>query len=305
MYEVHCDQKLATPHTLTVGTNKKNEMNKILAIAILLITTQNLISQTALELNSKGIDLAKKGKIDEAFSVFEEAIKLYPDAPGPYTNRGNVYRMRKEYELAIFDYSKSLELNPDNLSVLYARANTYRDNNNFEMAVSDYSKIIEKKPSFEDIYFDRAYANIRLEKYENAKTDLESQLELTPKDFKSLANLISIKKELELFDEALADYQKIVTEFPNQPNLHIIYNNWANLYREIEKPKEALEKINEALKLKKSYDMGLFNRAGIYLELGEEKDACKDFKKALKLDLEKNEHFEADEDFEKLKQLCE
>ena len=127
-------------------------MNKILVIAILLITTQNLISQTALELNSKGIELAKKGKIDKAFSVFEEAIKLYPDAPGPYSNRGNVYRMRKEYELAISDYSKSLELNPENLSVLYARANTYMDNNNFEMAISDYSKIIEKKPSFEDIY---------------------------------------------------------------------------------------------------------------------------------------------------------
>ena len=287
-------------------------MNKILAIAILLIMTQNLISQTALELNSKGIELAKKGKIDKAFSIFEEAIKLYPDAPGPYSNRGNVYRMRKQYELAISDYSKSLELNPDNLSVLYARANTYyarantyMDNNNFEMAVSDYSKIIEKKPSFSDIYFDRAYANIRLEKYKDAKTDLESQLELTPKDFKSLANLINIKKKLELFDEALADYQKIVTEFPNQPNLHILYNNWASLYREIEKPKEALEKINKALKLKKKYDIGLFNRAGIYLELGEEKDACKDFKKALKLDLEKNEHFETDEDFEKLKQLCE
>ena len=234
-------------------------MNKTLAIVILFISTQNLISQTALELNSKGIELAKKGKIDKAFSVFEEAIKLYPDAPGPYSNRGNVYRMRKEYELAISDYSKSLELNPDNLSVLYARANTYMDNNNFEMAVSDYSKIIEKKPSFENIYFDRAYANIRLEKYENAKTDLESQLEVTPKDFKSLANLINIKKKLELFDEALDDYQKIVTEFPNQPNLHILYNNWASLYREIEKPKEALEKINEALKLKKNYDIGLFN----------------------------------------------
>ena len=280
-------------------------MNKILAIAILLITTQNLISQSALELNSKGIELAKKGKIDKAFSIFEEAIILYPDASGPYSNRGNVYRMRKQYELAISDYSKSLELKPDNLSVLYARANTYMDNNNFEMAVSDYSKIIEKKPSFSDIYFDRAYANIRLEKYEDAKTDLESQLELIPKDFKSLANLINIKKKLKLFDEALADYKKIVTEFPNQPNLHILYNNWASLYREIEKPKKALEKNNKALKFKKNYDIGLFNRAGIYLELGEEKDACKDFKKALKLDLEKNEYFEADEDFEKLKQLCE
>jgi len=280
-------------------------MKKILAITILLITTQNLISQTADELNSKGIEFAKKGKIDKAFEIFEEAIKLFPDSPGPYSNRGNVYRMRKEYDLAINDYSKSLELYPDNFNVRYSRANTYMDKGNFEMAISDYSKIIEKKPTFSDIYFDRAYANIRLENYENAKTDLESQLEITPKDFKSLANLINIKKKLELSNEALADYQKIVTEFPNQPNLHVLYNNWASLYREIENPKEALLKINQALKLKKDYDIGLFNRAGIYLELGKEKDACKDFKKALKLNLEKNEHFEADEDFEKLKQLCE
>ena len=280
-------------------------MKKILAKAILLITSQNLISQTAEELNSKGIDFAKKGKIDKAFSIFEKAIELYPESPAPYSNRGNVYRMREEYELAINDYSKSLELYPDNLNVLYARANTYMDNGDFEMAISDYSIIIEKKPSFPDIYFDRAYANIRLEKYENAKTDLESQLKITPKDFKSLANLINIKKKLELFDEALADYEKIATEFPNQPNLHILYSNWASLYREIEKPKDALEKGNQALKFKKNYDIGLFNRAGIYLELGEEKNACKDFKKALKLNLELNEHFEVDEDFEKLKKLCE
>lgn len=279
-------------------------MKKFLAIAILLITTQNLISQTAEELNSTGIELARKGEIDKAFSIFEIAIKQYPNSPGPYSNRGNVHRMRKEYDLAINDYSKSLELYPDNLNVLYARANTYMDNADFEMSISDYSKIIEKKPSFSDIYFNRAYANIRVEKYENAKTDLETQLEITPKDFKSLANLINVKKKLALYDEAVSDYKKIATEFPSQPNLHILYNNWASLYREIEKPIEALEKINEALKFKKNYDIGLFNRAGIYLELSEEKNACKDFKKAIKLELKKNEHFEADEDFEKLKKLC-
>lgn len=109
----------------------KKQHEKFLAIAILLITTQNLISQTAEELNSKGIKLAKKGKIKKAFSIFEKAIKLYPDSPGPYSNRGNVYRLRKEYELAINDYSKSLKLNPENLSVLYARANTHLDAGNF------------------------------------------------------------------------------------------------------------------------------------------------------------------------------
>ncbi|WCO00294.1 tetratricopeptide repeat protein [Psychroserpens ponticola] len=280
-------------------------MKKILAIAILLITTQNLISQTAKELNTKGIELAKKGKIDKAFSIFEKAIKLYPDSPGPYTNRGNVYRMRKEYELAIKDYTKSLKLDPENLNVLYAKANTYLDAGNFEMAISDYSEIIDIKPSFSDIYFQRAYAKIRLEKYEEAKIDLESQLKISSKDFKSLTNLINIKKELKLFEEALADYEKIVSEFPNQPNLHILYNNWASLYKEIKKPEEALVKINLALKLKKNYDIGHFNRAGIYLKLNDQKKACKDFKKAIKLNLEKNEHFEVDEEYEQLKKLCE
>lgn len=280
-------------------------MKKTLVIIILLITSQNLISQTAEDLNSKGIEFAKKGKIGKAFSIFEKAIKLYPDSSGPYSNRGNIHRMQKEYNLAIKDYSKSLELYPDNLNVRHARANTYMDIGNFEMAISDYSEIIDEEPSFTGIYFDRAYANIRLEKYENAKTDLESQLAITPKDFKSLANLINIKKKLDLFDEALDDYQKIVTEFPNQPDMYIVYNNWANLYREIEKPEEALIKINKALELKKNYDMGFFNRASIYLELGDKKNACKDFKKAIKLNLENNEHFKADDDFKKLKDLCE
>ena len=81
------------------------------------MTAQNLLSQTADELNSRGIKLAKKGKIDKAFLIFDKAIKLYPDSPGPYSNRGNIYRIREEYELAINDYSKSLELNPKNLNV--------------------------------------------------------------------------------------------------------------------------------------------------------------------------------------------
>lgn len=278
-------------------------MKKILVV-LAIVTTQNLIAQSAKELNSKGIEFAKKGKIDKAFSIFNNAIQQYPDSPGPYSNRGNIYRIRKEYDLAIQDYSKSLELNSENLDVLYARANTYLDMADFEMAIADYTTIIDKNPSYPNIYFDRAYARIRLEKYSDAKSDLESQFQLTPKDFKSLANLINIKKILELYDEALSDYEKLLKEFPNQPNLHIVYNNKANLHRKLDQLDDALLNINKALEIKRNYDIGLFNRACIYLALEEEKKACDDFKNALKLNLEKNEHFQVDKDFEKLKEIC-
>lgn len=52
------------------------------------------------------------------------------------------------------------------------------------------------------------------------------------------------------------------------------------------------------------YNIGYFNRAAIYLDLGDESNACKDFKKALSLNLQKDPHFEVDEDFEKLNSLC-
>lgn len=279
-------------------------MKKIIPLLILLITTQNLISQTASELNSRGIKFAKKGKIDKAFSIFENAINRFPDAAGPYSNRGNIYSMRKEYDLAIQDYSKSIELNPQNLGVLYSRANTYLKKEEFENAIQDYSTIIEQNPSFKNIFFDRAYANIRLDNFQIAKTDLESHLVNNPKDFKSLANLINIKTKLELYEEALLDYEKLLKEFPNQPNLHIVYNNRASLYQETKEFQKALVDINLALKINKAYDMGLLNRAAINLKLDNKEQACKDFKKALKLGVEKNRHFESDEDFEALMANC-
>ncbi|WP_312365434.1 tetratricopeptide repeat protein [Sphingobacterium sp.] len=279
-------------------------MKKILSLIVTILLCQSLIAQTVEELNALGIKYAKKEKFDEAFSAFDKAINLYPNSPGTYVNRGNIHRFRGNYDLAIADYSKFLDFSPKNIDVLYARAGVYKEVAAFDKAIFDYSRVIEIDPSYTDIYFDRAYSYIRLKDYVNAKNDLIAQLKISPKDFKSLANLINVKKELKLFDEAIMDYDKLLNEFPNQQDLHILYNNRANLYRETNRPKEALVEIEKALKLNRNYAIGYFNRASIHLDLGDASNACKDFKKALSLNLQKDPHFEVDEDFEKLKSLC-
>ncbi len=280
-------------------------MKKSIVVLILILLSTSLFSQSeAIDLNDKGIEFAKKGKLDKAFELFDKTIKTYPEYSKAYSNRANIYRIQKKYDLAILDFSKSIELVPDNLDVIYSRANTYLDANDFQNAIKDYSTIISKNASFTDIYFDRAYAFIRLENYVEAKNDLESQLKLQPNDFKSLANLINLKKKLKLFDEALLDYEKILKQFPNQEDLHIVYNNRSTLYQDLNQNEKALVDANMAIKIKADYDLGLFNRAGIHMKLGDKKNACLDFNKALQLGLEKNEHFKADEDFENLVKLC-
>jgi tetratricopeptide (TPR) repeat protein len=278
--------------------------NTLLFLTFILFSKSIFSQNEAIDLNDKGIEFAKKGKLDKAFELFDKIIKTYPEYSKAYSNRANIYRLQKKYNLAIIDFSKSIELAPDNLDIIYSRANTYLDSKDFQNAIKDYSTIISKMPSFENIYFDRAYAFIRIENYIEAKNDLESQLKLNPNDFKSLANLINLKKKLKLYDEALLDYDKILKQFPNQPDLHIVYNNRSTLYQDLNQNEKALVDANMAIEIKADYDLGLFNRAGIYLKLGDEKNACFDFSKAKKLGLEENKHFKVDEDYENLVKLC-
>jgi hypothetical protein len=50
--------------------------------------------------------------------------------------------------------------------------------------------------------------------------------------------------------------------------------------------------------------MGYLNRGVINMKLGNIKTACQDFDKAIKLGVEKNDHYKSDEDIEELRKLC-
>ncbi len=276
---------------------------QILSAIITLSLAAN--AQKEVDLNTKGIEYAQNGDLKKAFELFNQAIEANPKFPNGYSNRGQVYRQQKQHDLAIADFTKSLELYPDNLNVLHSRASVYMASNDFEKATLDYTAIINRKSSFPDIYFDRGFAYIRQKNYEEAKKDMEQQLILNPKDYKSLANLINIKKHLKMNDEALKDYERLLIEFPNERDMHIIYNNRANLYQEIKQLDKALIDINKAIEIKKDYDMGYLNRAEIYNKMGNKEKACKDFKKAQELKVESNKFFEADEDYLSVKKLCE
>lgn len=276
---------------------------QILAALVTLSLTAN--AQKEVDLNTQGIEYAQKGDLKKAFELFNQAIEANPKFSNGYSNRGQVYRQRGQYDLAIADFTKSLELYPNNMDVLYSRADVFMETNKFDKATSDYTSIINKKPTYPNIYFDRGFSYIRQDKFEEAKKDMENQLALDPKDFKSLANLINIKKQLKMNEEALMDYERLLKEFPNEDDMNIVYNNRANLYVEMNQLDKALIDINKALEIKKDYDMGYLNRAEIYNKMGNKERACEDFSKAQQLKVESNKFFEADDDYLSVKKACE
>jgi tetratricopeptide (TPR) repeat protein len=279
-------------------------MKGYLWMVLLWCSTLSVWAQkTAVECNTKAIEYAKKGDFTLALSWLDKAIATDAGFADAYYNRGNVHRIQKQYDLAIRDYTKTYELK-GNSKVLYARANTYMDAKEYLNAVGDYTTILTKEPRFQNIYFDRGYAYIALEKYAEAKVDLETQLKTTPQDFKTLANLATVKKKLGIIQEALQDFNALLKAFPQQADLHILHNNRANLYVQLQDYKSALEAINSGLKIKPDYDLGLLTRASIYLKMEQQTKACEDYTKALQLGVATHKYFSWDEDTLALKKRC-
>lgn len=132
---------------------------------------------------------------------------------------------------------------------------------------------------------------------------MEKNLELNPKDMESLINLAHLKTKLSLYDEALKDYE-ILLQNKDDKNLHVVYNNIANLHKKLNNYELALVDINKSIELKSDYDIGYSNRANIYFKLGDKLKACSDFKKALQLGIENNKHYKPDDTDIELSKIC-
>lgn len=84
------------------------------------------------------------GDYENAFSVFKEAIKRFPESWRLYFHGGEIYEHRKEYDEAFSCYDKAGEIGTDFYDEYYAKASCYDDMGEYEKASEMYLEIAEK-----------------------------------------------------------------------------------------------------------------------------------------------------------------
>lgn len=97
--------------------------------------------------HEEAYNLAKQGKLDEALSLFNEAILLTPNNPDVISDRGVLYIHRNDKTNALADFNKAIELQPEYSFRYSARAYANDYFGDTEAAVLDYEKAIELDPS--------------------------------------------------------------------------------------------------------------------------------------------------------------
>src|SRR5256885_1186438 len=101
------------------------------------------------EHNSRGIELADRGWLDEAIKEFRKAIELDPSSAHAHDNLATVYSEKKLYAQALEEYLTALKLEPESPTAHYNLA-CFLATHAHDMAIEQYKEAIDLDPEYPD-----------------------------------------------------------------------------------------------------------------------------------------------------------
>jgi len=128
----------------------------------------------------RALDRMRSGEYTCAVIDWTQALRLNPQLPLAYSNRGLAYAKLERYDQAISDFTRALELETNNPDTYFKRANAFFDRGSYREAVEDYSRAIDRDPTLFRAYYNRCDARERVGEKELALQDCTRALELEP-----------------------------------------------------------------------------------------------------------------------------
>src|SRR5947199_4094710 len=133
------------------------------------------------EHNSRGIELADRGWLDEAIREFKKAIELDATSAHAHDNLSTVYSEKKLYAQALEEYLTALKLEPDSATAHYNLA-CFLATHAHDMAIEQYKDAIELDPEYPDAHLNLGMTYADLDQRDEAKAEFKAAIELDPHD---------------------------------------------------------------------------------------------------------------------------
>ncbi len=191
------------------------------------------------------------GNYQEAANLFKECTLIAPKEATSYYELAHIFEINKQKELALECAQKAIRLAPENYWYGIQYAHSLQRNGYGDESIKQYKKIIEKHGGTIDLYFDLAGLQLYSGKYkesittfnliekktgiskeisvqkekiyikmgdiDNAAKEIEALIDAYPDELKHLVLLAELYLANDLNEKALAVYQSILQQDPENP----------------------------------------------------------------------------------------
>lgn len=206
------------------------------------------------------------GDLQNALKATNEGIRVAPDVPEHYLNRGLIYTKSGQAERGLQDYRTAERLRPGDVNAMVRIALAYKEAGNGDDAMRIYEALAKTNPTLVDFYIN--YSALLLDRSENlrALTVTKRGIAQHPEDYNLLVNHANALSENKDFDGAIAAYHRAMKIGPT--NVSAPYN-LANLYMvDMEKPASAIEWYEKAIQIAPTEFAAYLNLASAYKDSG-------------------------------------
>ncbi|MCB9893106.1 MAG: tetratricopeptide repeat protein [Planctomycetes bacterium] len=150
----------------------------------------------------KGRSLTRLGRRAEGMQLMFEAWELAPEHPGPYNEIADSYRFSGDLGGAEEWYQKGLERLPEDPSLHNDYGNLLRELGRYRESLDHLTSAIDRDANRSVAYYNRALTLERLELFDEALKDYDTVIEHNPVDLDAKLRKLDLLTQMGLFTDA-------------------------------------------------------------------------------------------------------
>ena len=176
--------------------------------------------KTAKAWYSKGVNLGKLERYEEALKAYEQAIRIEPEDAKAWYNKGCALGKLERYEEALKAFEQAIRIEPEDAEAWHNKGFALGELERYEEALKAYEQAIRIETEFAEAWFGKGFALGELERYEEALTAFEQATRIEPERADAWSNKGVLLGQLGRYKEALKACEQAIKIKPKYAGAH-------------------------------------------------------------------------------------